>query len=126
MTSLHRQLAAADGGVHLLDRFLRQARQALLELVVGIVLADALRKAETSRRRPSSEYCLRSASRAARRMAERALPVTAMRSQAAGGVCPLAASTSTSSPFLSCVVSGSCRPLITAPTQELPMSVCTA
>ena len=59
-------------------------------------------------------------------MAERALPVTAMRSHAAGGVWPLAQRISTSSPFLSWVVSGICRPLITAPTQELPMSVCTA
>src|SRR5438477_257574 len=34
------EFAAAHAGVHLLHRFLRQPRQALLELLVGIVLAD--------------------------------------------------------------------------------------
>ena len=76
-------------------------------------------KADTSRRRPSSEYCRRRASRTARRMAERALPVTARRSHAAGGVWPLATMMSTSSPFLSTVVSGNWRPLMLAPTQPI-------
>ena len=53
-------------------------------------------------RRPSAEYWLRTASRVARRIAARALPVTTIDSQAAGGaVCASEVMISTSSPFCS-------------------------
>jgi len=62
----------------------------------------------------------------ARLIAERALPVTARLCQADGGACTSEVMISTSSPFLSSVMSGIGRPLILQPTQVLPMSVCTA
>ena len=52
-------------------------------------------------RRPSSAYCTRTALRVARRMASRALPVTTIDSQAAGGAdCAFEVMISTSSPLL--------------------------
>ena len=77
-------------------------------------------------RTPRPEYCLRMAFLVARRMAERALPVTTTDSQAAGGTCALERMISTSSPFFSSVISGMMRPLTLAPTQVSPTSVCTA
>ena len=50
-------------------------------------------------------------------MAARALPVTTIDSQAAGGTCALERMISTSSPFFSSVISGMMRPLTLAPTQ---------
>ncbi|MNV60572.1 hypothetical protein D3C71_1530380 [compost metagenome] len=64
--------------------------------------------------------------RVARRMAERALPVTTTSSHAAGGTCTPERMISTSSPLLSRVTSGMIRPLILAPTVVSPILVCTA
>ena len=83
-------------------------------------------KARSRMRAPSPEYCLRMAFLVARRMAARALPVTTIDSQAAGGTCALERMISTSSPFFSSVISGMMRPLTLAPTQVSPTSVCTA
>ena len=53
-------------------------------------------------RRPSPEYWSRTATRVARRIAARALPVTTIDSQAAGGaVCAFEVMICTSSPFCS-------------------------
>jgi len=69
---------------------------------------------------------LRTAFLVARRMAARALPVTTIDSQAAGGTCACERMISTSSPFFSSVISGMVRPLIFTPTQVSPTSVWTA
>jgi hypothetical protein len=66
------------------------------------------------------------ASRVARRIAARARPVTTTLSQAAGGDPPSAREISTSSPLCNSEISGAIRPLIFAPTAELPTSVWTA
>ena len=58
-------------------------------------------KARATIWRPSAAYCARTASRVARRIAERALPVMTKPSHTAGGVWPSARAISTSSPFCS-------------------------
>ena len=78
-------------------------------------------------RRPSPVYCVRTAARVARRIAARALPVTTINSQAAGGaVCAFEVMISTSSPLTISEPSGAILPLILQPTAVLPTSVCTA
>ena len=70
---------------------------------------------------------MRTATRVARRIEARALPVRTIDSQAAGGaVCALEIRISTSSPLTSSEVSGAILPLILQPTVALPTSVCTA
>ncbi len=61
-----------------------------------------------------------------RRIAERARPVTAMSSQPGSGAGVPERMISTTSPFWMRVRSGRWRPLILAPTQVSPTSVCTA
>ena len=101
---------ARDGGRHLLFRILLPSLASIFATIS----------------RPSPANCLRTAARVARRMAARALPVTARPSQAAGGVCASERMMSTSSPFSSSVTSGAWRPLTLAPTQLSPIEVCTA
>ena len=68
-------------------------------------------------RRPSSAYWERTAARVARRIAARALPVTTIDSQAAGGAgCAFEVRISTSSPLVSSEASGAIFPLILQPT----------
>jgi hypothetical protein len=76
--------------------------------------------------RPRPPYCAFAASLVARRIAARARPVTTRLSQAAGGVRLSERVISTSSPLCSVEISGAMRPLIFAPTAELPTSVWTA
>jgi len=78
-------------------------------------------------RRPSPVYCERTAVRVARLIAARALPVTTIDSQAAGGaVCVFEVMISTSSPLRISEPSGATWPLILQPTAVLPTSVWTA
>ena len=67
----------------------------------------------------------RSLARTARRIAARALPVTTKDSHESCGEEVLLLMISTTSPLLSGVRSGMCRPLIFAPTAKLPRSECT-
>ena len=83
-------------------------------------------KARSTIWRPSPPNWAFAASRVARRMAARARPVTTTLSQAAGGDPPSEREISTSSPLCSSEISGAMRPLIFAPTAELPTSVWTA
>jgi hypothetical protein len=101
---------------------LRQARQRLFEQRIG-EFAPFARNTVSRTCLPSAANCFRVASRVARLMAARALPVTAMVSQVGGGTCALERMISTSSPFFSSVTSGVMRPLILQPTQVLPMLV---
>ena len=119
-------LAAADRGEHVVDRGARQARQRAVSFSSEYSILARWHSRSTMRR-PSAAYWLRTASRVARRMAARALPVTTIDSQAAGGaVCAFEVRISTSSPFCSGEDSGAILPLILAPTAMLPTSVCTA
>ncbi len=78
-------------------------------------------------RRPRPAYCVRTATRVARLIAARALPVTTIDSQAVGGaICAFELMISTSSPLTISEVSGAILPLILQPTAVLPTSVCTA
>ncbi|OWK20464.1 hypothetical protein AJ88_29070 [Mesorhizobium amorphae CCBAU 01583] len=74
-----------------------------------VKLLPARSKARSRMRAPRPEYCLRMAFLVARRMADRALPVTTTDSQAAGGTCALERMISTSSPFFNSVISGMMR-----------------
>src|SRR5260370_138676 len=88
-------------------------------------LARANSRSGMGRRRPA--YGSRTAVRVARRIAARALPVTASDSHADGGAdWASEVRTSTSSPFCSSDDSGANLPLILQPTALLPTSVCTA
>ena len=70
---------------------------------------------------------MRTAVRVARRIAARALPVTTIDSQAAGGATGVfAVMISTSSPLTISDISGAIWPLILQPIAVLPTSVCTA
>jgi len=79
--------------------------------------------------RPIAATSAYSLARTARRIEARALPVTTNASHDSCGsaLAPLAPlMISTTSPLLSGVLSGMCRPLILAPTVCAPRSVCTA
>ena len=89
-------------------------------------LRPARSKARSTICRPRPPNCAFAASRVARRIAARARPVTTIESQAAGGVRLAERVISTSSPLRSVEISGAMRPLIFAPTAELPTSVWTA
>ena len=121
------QFAAADRRHHLLDRGARQPRQRAVQLFVGIGDLGALEQRARRCAGRARHIACAPPPRVARRIAARALPVTTIDSQAAGG-----AALRLRGDDLDLVavdisdISGAILPLILQPTAVLPTSVCTA
>ena len=119
--SLAEPIAAISSSSLLIARRLAAAAMAFLPTF------DGRRPAISSNSlRPIAATSCRSLARTARRIAARALPVTTKPSQDSWGEELRLRMISMTSPVVSVVRSGTCRPLIFAPTAEFPRSVWTA
>ena len=117
------EFAAPDADEHVVDRSCAPGATARSSAWRRNTCAPARAKARSTIWRPRPPYCALAASRVARRIAARARPVTTRLSHAAGGVRLSERVISTSSPLRRVEISGAMRPLIFAPTAELPTSV---
>ena len=116
-----KDFAAPDRRQHVVDRRRARGAAARLSACRRRKAWPARSKARTTIWRPSPAYCARTASRVARRIAARALPVTAMRFPRRRRHLALGAHDLDLVAVVQCGASnGATRPLILAPTAELP------